>query len=755
MEKATTEKKVKTAKKTSAAKVTKKETASPETNAKKTAAKSAITAKDSKKTTATKSKTETKKVSAPLEVEISEKKSSPAPKKKAAKKVAEKPVETKPAEAEKSAEPKKASSTKKTAETKKVAPAKKTAETVKPTETKKASESKKTTKSKKTTEAKKTSEDKEDASKAPEETTKEVVPAKELPVKKTEKKKKSSAKAKEEKPVEEKKEVLPENKKESASAKKKSRSKKAKTKNDLPDIVPNSEGTAPVSDLNPELLDIVTATSKAEESLSEFSEKKDESLSDAEEEIEIQETLSVTKKGKSHGKKVTISEMAKGDKELLTLDDVKAHFLEVGKKNDGTVKQSDIEKYTSHLALSDDDFDSIITYLDENGILLDNEEDEEEELPPENDEDTYSDNDNEDEFEESAQEAEEEEMMSTIDVKNSDPVRQYLHSIGTYQVLKTKEEEDALARRIEAGNIARAILAGPFGEISSADNKATVTEDIYEALTDFPAEVKEDRKPDFIGKNRRYMEFYMDDGKEAKDLLIECNLKLVVSIAKHYVNRGMEFLDLIQEGNLGLMKAVDKFDYHKGFKFSTYATWWIRQAITRALADQARTIRIPVHMVETINKITRAQRKLVQKLNRDPTAEEISEELGGQWSATRIREIQQIALDPLSLEKPVGEEEDSHVADFIEDRDNISPYEYANRSMQTERINEVLKQLTDREARVIRLRYGLEDGRTHTLEDVGKEFNVTRERIRQIEAKALKKLRHPARAKLLKDYRND
>ncbi len=301
-----------------------------------------------------------------------------------------------------------------------------------------------------------------------------------------------------------------------------------------------------------------------------------------------------------------------------------------------------------------------------------------------------------------------------------DPVRMYLKEIGKVDLL-TPEREIELAQAMGAGAAAQEQL----------DELAKSGEEI-------PADVLKELKKAVKG------------GERAKQQLAEANLRLVVSIAKRYVGRGMLFLDLIQEGNLGLIKAVEKFDYTKGYKFSTYATWWIRQAITRAIADQARTIRIPVHMVETINKVIRVNRQLLQELGHDPSPEETAEEMG--MPVEKVREILKIAQEPVSLETPIGEEEDSHLGDFIPDNDASEPSEAASFTLLKEQLVDVLSTLTPREEKVLRLRFGIEDGRTRTLEEVGKEFNVTRERIRQIEAKALRKLRHPSRSKKLKDF---
>ena len=324
---------------------------------------------------------------------------------------------------------------------------------------------------------------------------------------------------------------------------------------------------------------------------------------------------------------------------------------------------------------------------------------------------------------------EEEELVDPNTLVNSfsidDPVRMYLKEIGKVALL-TPEEEVSLAQAMSAGN--------------EAEQK----------LADLRRQREEGEEVDPALEAALRKEFRA--GETAKQKLAEANLRLVVSIAKRYVGRGMLFLDLIQEGNLGLIKAVEKFDCTKGFKFSTYATWWIRQAITRAIADQARTIRIPVHMVETINKVIRVSRQLLQELGHDPSPNEIAAEMN--MPVDKVREIMKIAQEPVSLETPIGEEEDSHLGDFIPDEGASEPSEAASFTLLKEQLMDVLSTLTPREEKVLKLRFGIEDGRTRTLEEVGKEFNVTRERIRQIEAKALRKLRHPSRSKKLKDFLN-
>ena len=398
---------------------------------------------------------------------------------------------------------------------------------------------------------------------------------------------------------------------------------------------------------------------------------------------------------------------------FTSLDEAK-EFLLKSKEQNADVSQKQFLDAVSALNLDDDTLDDLYNWIDENMIeFIDGDELDEDDLNEDdlNDEDL----DEEDSIAEEISQLEKT-FANASHAKINDPVKMYLKEIGQIPLLDPKEEP-IIARQIQEGEQAK--------------------EDI--------------KNSDLSDEEKKKLAKIIADGEEAKQTLISSNLRLVVSIAKKYVGRGMLFLDLIQEGNCGLIKAVEKFDYTKGFKFSTYATWWIRQSITRAIADQARTIRIPVHMVETINKLTRIQRQLVQDLGRDPMPEEIAEKMEN-ISAEKVREIQKIALDPVSLETPIGEEDDSHLGDFIEDKDTLSPDDYTNNQLLKDEINAVLQGLTEREEKVLRLRFGLLDGRTRTLEEVGKEFNVTRERIRQIEAKALRKLKNPNRCKRLRDF---
>lgn len=405
--------------------------------------------------------------------------------------------------------------------------------------------------------------------------------------------------------------------------------------------------------------------------------------------------------------------MANEKLKFTSLEEAK-EFLLKSKEENADVSQKQFLDAVSALNLDDDTMDDLYNWIDENliefidGEVLDEDEVLDDDLSDE-------DLDEEDSIAEEISQLEKT-FANASHAKINDPVKMYLKEIGQIPLLDPKEEP-IIARQIQEG------------------------EEAKEAM----------KSPDLSDEEKKKLAKVIADGEQAKQTLISSNLRLVVSIAKKYVGRGMLFLDLIQEGNCGLIKAVEKFDYTKGFKFSTYATWWIRQSITRAIADQARTIRIPVHMVETINKLTRIQRQLVQDLGRDPLPEEIAEKMEN-ISAEKVREIQKIALDPVSLETPIGEEDDSHLGDFIEDKDTLSPDDYTNNQLLKDEINAVLQGLTEREEKVLRLRFGLLDGRTRTLEEVGKEFNVTRERIRQIEAKALRKLKNPNRCKRLRDF---
>lgn len=391
-------------------------------------------------------------------------------------------------------------------------------------------------------------------------------------------------------------------------------------------------------------------------------------------------------------------------------------LLELGKKKRNILEYQEISDFFRDMNLDEEKMEKVLDFLEANKV------------------DVLRISDGDDEDDDIILDDEDEVEVEKIDlsvpegVSVEDPVRMYLKEIGKVPLLSADEEIE-LAQKMEAGSVA--VEKIPL-------------------LKERLAETGDEQEKEEIQAEIKALQLDVDRGSDAKKRLAEANLRLVVSIAKRYVGRGMLFLDLIQEGNLGLIKAVEKFDYRKGYKFSTYATWWIRQAITRAIADQARTIRIPVHMVETINKLIRVSRQLLQELGREPTPEEIAEEV--KMPVERVREILKISQEPVSLETPIGEEEDSHLGDFIKDDNVPVPADAAAFTLLKEQLEEVLGTLTEREQKVLTLRFGLEDGRARTLEEVGKEFNVTRERIRQIEAKALRKLRHPSRSRKLKDY---
>lgn len=415
--------------------------------------------------------------------------------------------------------------------------------------------------------------------------------------------------------------------------------------------------------------------------------------------------------------------MAKKDKAVqgITLEELEKMLISAAKAKGNRLTQDDLDAFQSRYDLDDEAYENLIDAINDNHIEI-------------------------------------EDGLDALEIDDNDFMAGGADDLDDLEGLEVDTDDDAGdddIANLDFGND----LDMDFGDTNKMYNQSDDDDDMNQLGSNVKINdpvkmyLKEIGRVDLLTHEQEIelAKRILEGDEQAKKELAAANLRLVVSIAKRYVGRGMLFLDLIQEGNMGLIKAVEKFDYTKGFKFSTYATWWIRQAITRAIADQARTIRVPVHMVETINKLTRIQRQLVQELGREPTAEEIAEKMDGMTPA-KVREIQKISLEPVSLETPIGEEDDSHLGDFIEDEGAMSPDDYASNELLKDELNEVLLELTDREEKVLRLRFGLDDGRTRTLEEVGKEFNVTRERIRQIEAKALRKLKHPSRSKRLKDF---